>query len=118
MKNVRQKILNMHEECKNNTKCRCYCQSADVIVKKGVTVHHTREEFLCNTRNIARLIKLLSQYLKEDGHTVINCEDDADTQIVETALDFALEKNNITAFAEDRHIYTTFKVIFLEENFS
>ena len=75
--------------------------------KKWQTVHHAREEFLCNTRNIARLIKLLSQYLKEDGHTV-----------VETALDFALEKNSITAFVEDRHIYTTFKVIFLEEKFS
>lgn len=91
----------MHEECKNNTKCRCYCQSADVIVKKGVTVHHTREEFLCNTRNIARLIKLLSQYLKEDGHTVINCEDDTNTQSVEAALDCTCEKENITAFVED-----------------
>ena len=46
--------------------------SADVIVKEEVTVHHTREEFLCNTRNKAQSIKLLLQYLKEDGHTVIN----------------------------------------------
>ena len=45
---------------------------ADVIVKEEVTVHHTREKFLCNTRNKAQLIQLLSRYLKEDGHTVIN----------------------------------------------
>ena len=45
---------------------------ANVIVKEEVTVHHTREKFLCNTRNKAQLIQLLSRYLKEDGHTVIN----------------------------------------------
>ena len=63
--------------------------SSDVNVKEEVTVHHTREEFLCNTRNKAQLIKVLSHYFKEGGHIVINCKDDADTQIVEAALDFA-----------------------------
>ena len=51
-----------------------------------MTVHDTREEFSCNTRNKAQLIKLLSQYLKEDGHTVMNCEDDAETQIFKAAF--------------------------------
>ena len=50
-----------------------------------MTVHNTREEFLRNNRHKAQSIKLLSQYHKEDGHIVINCEDDADTQIVEAA---------------------------------
>ena len=62
--------------------------SADVIAKEEVTVHHSREKCLCNTRNKFQSIKLLSQYLKEDGHTIINCEDDADTQIVEITSDF------------------------------
>ena len=37
--------------------------------------------------------------------TVINREDDADTQIVEAALDFVCEKNNVTVFAEDTGIF-------------
>ena len=53
------------------------------------------------------MIKLLSQYLKKDGHTAINYEDNADTKIVEAALDFACEKN-VTVFAEDIYIYDTF----------
>ena len=39
--------------------------------------------------------------MKEDGHTVINCEDDTNTQSVESALDHTCEKENITAFVED-----------------
>ena len=39
--------------------------SAEVNVKKELTVHHTREDFLCNTRNKLQFIKLLLQYLKE-----------------------------------------------------
>ena len=39
--------------------------------------------------------------MKEDGHTVINCEDDTNTQSVEAALDCTCEKENITAFVED-----------------
>ena len=67
--------------CKKNAKT-----SADVFVKEEVTVHHKREEVLRNTRNKAQSIKLSSRYIKEDSHTALNCVDDADTQIVETAL--------------------------------
>ena len=44
-------------------------RSANVIVKEEVIAHHTSEEFLHNTRNNAQSIKLLSQYLKEDGNS-------------------------------------------------
>ena len=67
----------MQEECK---------KSADVFVKEEVTVHHKREEVLRNTRNKAQSIKLSSRYIKEDSHIALNCVDDADTQIAETAL--------------------------------
>ena len=59
-----------------------------------------------NTRNKSYLIKLLSKYLKEDGLTVINCDDGADTQVVETVLDFAFKKkNNVTVFPESTSIF-------------
>lgn len=70
--------------------------SAEVIVKEVVTVHRKREEFLCNGINKSQLIKLLLQYLKENWHTVIIYNDDADTKIAEAAVDFAFEKNNVT----------------------
>ena len=59
-----------------------------------------------NTRNKSYLIKLLSKYLKEDGLTVINCDDGADTQVVETVLDFACKKKtNVTVFPESTSIF-------------
>ena len=76
---------------------------ADVIVNEEVTIHQTREKFLCNTRNNGQSIKLLSQYLREDGHAVINCE--VDTQIVEAALDFTCARNNAIVFTEDTDIF-------------
>ena len=34
-----------------------------------------------------QLIKMLSQYLKDDGNEVVNCSGDADSTICHTALD-------------------------------
>ena len=84
---------------------------ADVIVKKKAA-HHTGVEFLCNTKNKTQLIRVLSQYLNEDIHTIINCEDAADTHIVHANLYFACEKN-LTIFADETGIvvYTTFVLL-------
>lgn len=62
------------------------------------------EEFLANGKNKEQLIKLLSVALTQDGHQVIVCEGDADTQIVFEAIDLARNKENVTVFAEDMDI--------------
>lgn len=81
---------------------------ADVIVKKRQPITLGRSF----SKNKTQLIRLLSQYLNEDIHTIINCEDAADTHIVHANLYFACEKN-LTIFADETGIvvYTTFVLL-------
>lgn len=78
--------------------------SADVLVFEEGTVHHSREEFLSNTKNKEQLIKLLTSHFVTQGHKVLNCEEDADTHIMRAALDVACRKENVTVVAEDTDI--------------
>ena len=52
-------------------------------------VRHTREDILSNGKNKDQLIEFLSQVLRESGHTVTQSEEDADTQIVDAAVDIS-----------------------------
>ena len=79
-------------------------ESADVFVFEEVTVHYSREEFLSNTKNKEQLIKLLASHFVTQGHQVLNCEEDADTQIVREALDVACRKEKVTVVDEDTDI--------------
>ena len=65
---------------------------ADVLVNENVNVLHFREEFLSNSNNEQQLIKLLVKHFRGDGHTVIKCEGDADTQIVAAVFDISCQK--------------------------
>ena len=65
---------------------------ADVLVFEEGTVHYSREEFLSNTKNKEQLIKLLASHFVAQGHQVLNCEEDVNTQIVREALDVAAEQ--------------------------
>ena len=80
----------LQEKYKQNTntvtKCKC-------TVKKEVASHYTGgEDFWCNTRSKTLLVKLLSQYLKEDENTIVNITDDADEQIGGPSSVFECEK--------------------------
>ena len=63
------------------------CQ--DVDVKEDIIVPFTQIKILSNTNNKGQLIKMLSQYLKDDENKVINCSGDADSTICHTALNLA-----------------------------
>ena len=78
--------------------------SADVLVFKEGTVHSSREELLSNLWNKEQLIKLLASHLVTQGQQVLNCEEDANTQIVREAIDVACRKEDITVVAEDTDI--------------
>ena len=65
----------------------------------GTNVSHTREDFLSNNGNKIQFIRLLTEELQKDGHTVINCDGEADTYIVDAALDIT-----VTVIAEDTDI--------------
>ena len=81
------------------------CQTcADLKVTKDTMVRHTREDFLSNGKNKDQLIEFLSQVLRESGHTVTQSEEDADTQIVDAAVDISCAGKAVTVVADDTDI--------------
>ena len=63
----------------------------------------TKEVFLSNTSNKQHFVDLLSTALRTEGHSVINCPEDADLQIVYTAL-IQLEDVDTVVVADDTDI--------------
>ena len=75
-------------------------------VKENIIVTFTKEKFLSNTENKVQLIKMLSQYLKDDGNEVINCSGDADSTIYHTALDLTTTgEEEVVLIADDTDIF-------------
>ena len=64
----------------------------------------SREDFLSNGHNKQQLISLLAKRLREEGHTVRECESDADTKIVDAALKVARLGQIVTVVADDTDI--------------
>ena len=78
----------------------------DVDVKEDIIVPFTQEKFLSNKNNKVQLIKMLSQYFKDDGNEVINCSGDADSTICHTALDLATTgEKEVVLIADDMDIF-------------
>ena len=74
----------------------------DVDVKEDIIVPFTQEKFLSNTSNKVQMIKMLSQYLKDDGNEVINCSGDADSTLCHTAMDLATTgEKEVVLIADD-----------------
>ena len=93
----------LQEKCKQNTNTVTKCKCTD---KKEVASHYTGgEDFWCNTRSKTLLVKLLSQYLNEDGNKIVNIKDDADKHIGGAASVFESEKKMLLYF-QKAHAYT------------
>ena len=76
----------------------------DVQVKKDTQLQYSQSLFLTNNNKKTQLINLLSVALKEADHIVKTSHDDADTLIVSTALDFAVEKIPVRVIAADTDV--------------
>ena len=77
----------------------------DVDVKEDIIVPFSQEKFLSNTSKKVQMIKMLSQYLKDDGNEVINCFRDADSTICHTALDLATTgEKEVVLIADEKDI--------------
>ena len=89
-------VFDGYERCskKNYKRSRIQTQqpNVNVLSKKKRQVITQGEDFWCNTTSKTLLVKLLSQYLKEDGNTIVNYKDDADKHIGGPALVFECEK--------------------------
>ena len=66
--------------------------------------HHNQEMFLSNSSNKKQLISLMKHYLEKDGQTVFVSDGDADTLIVEHALQIARQERNVNVVADDTDI--------------
>ena len=76
----------------------------DIVVAENLEVNISREDFLSNGSNKQQLISLLAKRLREEGHTVRQCESDADTKIVDAALKIASLGQIVTVVADDTDI--------------
>ena len=70
----------------------------------GTNVFHTRQDFLSNNDRKTQFIRLLSEELQKEGHTVINCDGELDTCVIDAALDIICDNNIVTMVAEDTDI--------------
>ena len=77
--------------------------SADIKVISANKAHGKQDAFLTNTYNKEQFIHLLSEHLRKSGHSVINCDDDADTIIAETAIKLA-NFEPVTVIADDADV--------------
>ena len=80
-------------------------QSCNVNICADNQVSFTQDRFLSNTENKISLIKFLSFHLQEEGISIINCPRDANSTIVETALEIALKNlGSVSVVADDTDI--------------
>ena len=102
-------VFDGYERCskKNYKSSRIQTQqpNVNVLSKKKLHVITQGEDFWWNTRNKTLLVKLLSQYLKEDGNTIVNIKDDADKHIAWPPSLFECEKKMLLYF-QKAHTYT------------
>ena len=89
-------VFDGYERCskKNYKSSRIQTQqpNVNVLLKKKWQVITQGGDFWCNTRSKTLLVTRLSEYLKEDGNTIINNKDDADKDIGGPASIFECEK--------------------------
>ena len=62
---------------------------ADIILSEDMEAYKYQQVFLVNERNKSQFISLLSKYLVDDGHIVHHSIGDADTLIIQSALELA-----------------------------
>ena len=102
-------VFDGYERCskKNYKSSRIQTQqpNVDVLSKKKWQVITQGEDFSCNTRSKTLLVTPLSEYLKEDGNTIINNKDDADKDIGGPASIFECEKKMLL-YLQKAYTYT------------
>ena len=80
--------------------------SANVTVALQNEPTCSQESFLKNSKNKSQFISLLLKALKDDGHDIRQAIGDADTKIVQAALEYASKKDKrpVTVVASDTDI--------------
>ena len=76
----------------------------DIQLSESMEAYKNQEVFLTNEKNKHQFILLISQYLKDDGQVVHQSTRDADTMIVQCALQYAIEGSEVNVVADDTDV--------------
>ena len=88
-----------HEHHRRSGKC-----APDVVIEEERTAYFDQSTFLANEHNKKCFIDFLTSSLQKAGHTVQQAHDDADTLIVQTALEYAKLRQPVIVVANDTDI--------------
>ena len=78
---------------------------ADIQLSESMEAYKDQEVFLANEKNKHQLIILISQYLRADRQVVYQSTGDADTMIVQCALQYAIEGSVVNVVADDTDVF-------------
>ena len=84
-----------HNQSRTTTKL------ASLEIRDNTKLIFTREEFLENTKNKEKLIKLLCAGLEKEGFSAIHCKGDTDVSLVKSRIEFVEVGRNAVVVAED-----------------
>ena len=77
---------------------------ADIQLSESMEALVNQEAFLSNERNKSQFIALLSHHLKADNQIVHQSSGDADTMIVDCALQYATQRIEVPVITDDTYI--------------
>ena len=80
---------------------RMGCATREIIFDENMTPTTSQSKFLLNGKNKSRLLAMLITKLTSQGYSVKQAHEDADTLIVNTAIEEASKTNSITIVGED-----------------
>ena len=75
-----------------------------VLFNAATKVLMKQDKFLLSGENKSRFIDMLSGYLTRAGNDVVQCKNDADTEIVKCALDVAKTGRRVNVVADDTDV--------------
>ena len=78
---------------------------ADVQLSESMEAYKDQEVFLANEKNKQQFIQLIGRYLRDDGQVVYQSDGDADTMIVQCALQYASEGSEVNVVADDTDVF-------------
>ena len=84
-----------HNQSRTTTKL------ASLEIRDNTKLIFTREEFLENTKNKDKLIKLLCAGLEKESFSAIHCKGDTDVSLVKSRIEFVEVGRNAVVVAED-----------------
>ena len=94
------------KSCEHKRRAGNGARYPDIEIVESNKVQFPQERFLSNEGNEEQIIKLISNFLRDDSQTVLNCTGDADTTIVSTALGYCTSGSLVVVVEDDTDIVT------------